>query len=132
MAQLLQAIVEFGPRLKRTPAARLDDVTEWMAGRTGLLASQVRMVLEEEHACILFHSCRGTAVILPGIGTFAPSVRRDGRLRIGYRAAPALNRSINAPRAYHGALVNARNVGLDDAAYRALWDAHHPDDPLEL
>jgi hypothetical protein len=39
---------------------------------------------------------------------------------------------INKPGRYSGRLINEQNIGLDDAGYKVLWDADHPDDPLEL
>jgi hypothetical protein len=31
-----------------------------------------------------------------------------------------------------GRIVNRKHIGLDNAGYKALWDADHPEDPLEI
>jgi len=33
---------------------------------------------------------------------------------------------------YHGEIVNRERIGLSNEEYKALWDADHPDDPLEI
>ncbi|MEO8083145.1 MAG: hypothetical protein ABI780_04930 [Ardenticatenales bacterium] len=33
---------------------------------------------------------------------------------------------------HHAQTVNRGNKGVGDAGCKALWDADHPDDPLEL
>jgi hypothetical protein len=48
------------------------------------------------------------------------------------QAIMALKNGINAPDAFSGQLRNKQNVGLDNDGYKALWDAEHPGDPLEI
>jgi hypothetical protein len=51
---------------------------------------------------------------------------------VRFRADGELKRQLNAPGAFTGEIVNRVNIGLDDAEYKALWDAEHPDDPLDV
>ena len=69
---------------------------------------------------------------LPGVGTFTPSVTREGKYRTTYCADTALNKALNAPDAYLGNIKNKQNIGLTNAELKALWDAEHPTDPLVL
>ncbi len=48
------------------------------------------------------------------------------------RADMDLKRGINAPDAYTGEVANKSRIGLDNDGYKELWDADHPDDPLEV
>ena len=43
-----------------------------------------------------------------------------------------MKKSINAPDAYTGRMANKSRIGLDNAGYKELWDADHPDDPLDV
>lgn len=132
MATLIEAFVAYGPKLKRKPTVRLDDLSERLADTTGLRPSQVMMVLLELKASLLHYNRRGAALELPGIGTFAPVVKGDGHLRILYRPDRSLIGALDNPQTYLGEIANRGNVGLTPEDFKVLWDAEHPDDPLEL
>lgn len=132
MAKLVQAVQRYGPRLVANRAARLDEVAEWLAGRSGLTRGQVLIVLMEMSAAVSYFNRGGSAVKLPGLGLFTPIIRGNGQLRIGYRPDPALKREMNADSAYRGDMRNRENIGLDAAGFKALWDAEFPGDPVDL
>jgi nucleoid DNA-binding protein len=132
MARIMQAVSAYGPKLQLNPTAQLSQVADWMAMRTGLNKSEVMMVLQELSEAVLYFNGQGTPVKLPGVGTFSPSVDRSGKFKINLRADVALKNGINAPGAYSGQVRNRDRIGLDNAGYKALWDADHPDDPLDV
>lgn len=74
----------------------------------------------------------GVPLKLEGVGIFTPSIDRNGNIRNNFRADVRLKRRSNAPDAYRGKIINKEHIGLDDAGYKALWDADHPDDPVEV
>lgn len=132
MARIVQAVSAYGPKLELNTTAQLEQVANWMAMRTGLNKSEVMMVLQEMNEAILYFNNQGTSVKLPGVGTFGPSISREGKFRINFRTDTGLKKSINAPGAYTGRMANKSRIGLDNAAYKELWDADHPDDPLDV
>ena len=132
MATLLQAIQAYGPKLTLNQTAGLDKIVEWMSSRTGLNKSEVMMVLQELSEGILFFNRQGTPVKLPGVGTFTPSINRKGTYKVNFRADQALKKGMNAPGAYDGRMQNRGNIGLSNEELKALWDADHPDDPLQF
>lgn len=132
MAKLVQAVVRYGPKVVRPRALRDHELAEWMAGRTGLTRAQVAAVLYELSAAISFFNRAGMTLRLAGVGTFRPTVRNSGRMRIRYNMAPELRREINATGAFAGEIANRENIGVDPAGYKALWDAEFPDDPVVL
>ena len=132
MARIMQAVRDYGPKVKLNPTAQLEQVADWMAMRTGLNKSEVMMVLQEANEAILYFNAQGTPVKLPGVGTFTPSVSREGTFKINLRADAGLKKRLNAPDAYTGTLLNKNRIGLDNAGYKELWDADHPDDPLDI
>jgi hypothetical protein len=69
MAKLLQAIVQYGPKLEHTKTAQLEQLAEFMAMRTGLNKSEVMMVLQEQSEAIVHFGKNGTPVKFPGVGT---------------------------------------------------------------
>lgn len=132
MARIMQAVRDYGPKVKVNPTAQLEQVADWMAMRTGLNKSEVMMVLQEANEAILYFNSQGTPVKLPGVGTFTPSISREGTFKINLRTDMGLKKRLNAPDAYTGTLLNKNRIGLDNAGYKELWDADHPDDPLDV
>jgi len=84
MAKLLQAVTQFGPKLELQPTAQLDKLSEWMAMRTGLNKSEAMMVFQESSEAILNFCKDGKPVKIPGVGTFTPSLDRNGEVSIGH------------------------------------------------
>ena len=132
MARIMQAVRDYGPKVELNPTAQLKQVADWMAMRTGLNKSEVQMVLQEANEAILYFNAQGTPVKLPGVGTFTPSVSREGTFKINFRADAELKKRINAGDAYSGQITNKNRIGLDNAGYKELWDADHADDPLDV
>jgi len=132
MATLFQAIAIHGPRLTYNPTIELDDVARWLSLRTGTPVYPIALTLHELGAALHHFSRTGTPIRIPGIGRLRPTMDRSGTIRLNGAADPAVVRALNAPGAYTAPIVNAANIGLDDAGYKRLWDVGHPDDPLKL
>jgi len=132
MATLIEVLATHGPRLMYNRTLEVDQIAEWLASRSGLPAAQTEMVLKELRAAAIYFCRTGTPVRLPGIGRIRVSLGRNGTYRINITPDPVLRKAMNAPGTYTGPIRNAVNIGLDNAGYKALWDAEHPDDPLEL
>ncbi len=128
----MRAVRDYGPKVDLNPTAQLGQVADWMAMRTGLNKSEVMMVLQETNDAVLYFNSQGTPIKLPGVGTFTPSVDREGTFKINFRADMDLKKRINAGGAYTGTVLNKNRIGLDNAGYKELWDADHADDPLEI
>ena len=90
------------------------------------------MVLAELHDTILFFNRQGRAVKLPDIGTFSPGMDRQGNLRTNFQAAVRLKKQMSDRDKYWGRILNKSRIGWSDEAYKALWDAENPDDPLAV
>jgi HU domain fused to wHTH, Ig, or Glycine-rich motif len=132
MANLIQAIQKFGPKLRLNNLVAQNDLAEWIAMRTGQTPGEVALMLLELAAAVLYFNRRGTPVKLAGLGVFSPTISRNGKYRIKVRTDPALVKGINADAAFNGRVLNRDAIGLDNAGFKALWDAEHPDDPLEI
>jgi nucleoid DNA-binding protein len=132
VAKIVEAVRDYGPKLELKPTAHLQQIADWMAMRTGLNKSEVMMVLQETNEAIRYFTSQGAPVKLPGIGTFTPSIDREGTFKINFRADVTLKQQLNTPEAYTGKLLNKSRIGLDNAGYKALWDVDHADNPLEV
>jgi hypothetical protein len=59
-------------------------------------------------------------------------VDRNGEFSVNFRADTALKSGINMPNGYRGDMKNKANIAMDNQRLKELWDAEHPNDPLEL
>jgi hypothetical protein len=133
MARLIQALREYGPKLELGPTADTQDVLEWIVAHNRFLhKSTLHVALMEIVEALLHFNSQGVPVKLEGLGTFTPTIDRDGAIRHSYRADVEIKQRSNAAGAYTGRIANREHIGLDNAGYKALWDADHPDDPLEI
>jgi len=132
MAKIMEAANEFGLKLELEPTAHLDQVAEWTAACIGSNKDEVLIALQEESDVILNFCKKGTPVKIPGVGTFIPSMNRSGELSINFRAETAQKNGMNIRKVYTGELKNRANAGITSDQLKALWDAAHPNDPLEI
>lgn len=132
MAKILQAVNLFGPKLELKTTAQLDVVAEWMAMRTGLNTSEVMMVFQEMSDALLHFNKDGVPVKIPGVGTFTPSINRNGEFSVNFRADMALKNGINSPNAVRAVIRNKNRIGISNEAYKELWDTEFPEDPLVI
>jgi hypothetical protein len=131
MAKLIQALRMLGPQIKHNHTVQQEQITSLLASRTSLNKSEINMMIEELAEAILYFNAQGTPVKLNRIGTFSPTIDRNGAYKIKIRPDRALWKSINRADEFSGEVQHRRNIGLDNSGYKAQWDALHPDDPLE-
>ena len=81
---------------------------------------------------LLYYNHDGRTVEIPGIGSFQPLIQGDGRIRVSFRPAAAYLNALDNLKRFEGEIANAENVGLSPQGYKALWDAEHPEDPMEM
>ncbi len=132
MAKLIEAISAYGPRLDLNKTAQMAQVADYIASRTGVNKSEISMVLQELNEAIVFFGKLGTPIKLPDVGTFTPSVNRDGKFKIGLRADTSLKNALNAVGAYQGRMKNKENIGKSNAEFKVMWDTEHPTNLLDL
>ncbi len=132
MAYLIAALKSLGPQLVYGRTIELEELAEWTANRSGLTAEEVERVLKAVRSAVV-HYCRGGAAVrLPGMGRIRPTMDRQGRVRTRIVPDPELDRALGNRGAYRGEILNRANMGLSDEELKLLWDAEHPDDPLNL
>ena len=88
-------------------------------------------VLMELHEGIKFFTLEGNSVKISGLGTFSPSVNLGGRFRVNCRLDVGIGKAINVVGAFKGSVLNRDNTGLTSDDLVELWNAEHPDDPVE-
>jgi hypothetical protein len=130
MAKWIQAVKAFAPRLKLGHTFKTPEVTEMIARRTSLNAGEIRNVLCELNATILFCARMGSPVKLDELGTFTPTMALDGSLHIVFRPDVNLERGFNHPDAFNGEVHNRENIGKTSEELKTLWNDAHPNDKI--
>ena len=132
MAKLIQAVRRYGPRIELNQTVQINELAEWISGRTGLNKSELVMTLLELNEAIAYFSRRGTPLKLPDVGTFAPSITLSGVIKVKFRPDSSLRKVVSSSDAFVGRIRNQGNIGLTSEQLKTLWDADFPDDPLQL
>ena len=130
MANQIKAIHALRPRIKMGPTVQMNELTEFMAGRTGLSKGSIRLVLAELQEAIVFYAQQGRGVKLEGLGTYLPNVRLNGEVNIQHRQSPEFKRALNQER-FAGTIINRKHMGKTPAQLLALWNELHPEDVVE-
>lgn len=132
MAKPIQAITQYRPRVAQSRIIEIDELTQRLASGSLVTRGVARVVLEDLSDEIRLALRTGAQVRLPGIGLFRTTIRLDGTMRTGVLVDPTLRANLTSVEDFSGKITRRENVGLDLAALKLMWDAEHPEDPLEL
>jgi hypothetical protein len=130
MASLIQAIKALGPRIKLQRTMTNDQVVQLITQRTGYSQGEYMGLLSEIVDLIVECAQYGRAIRFDMLGTFTPSITRDGDIVLRFRPAPRLKHRLGDHRTFKGTIVNRRNIGLDNAAITQQWNELHPENPV--
>ena len=132
MASRIRAIQEYRPRIILNQIVELDELAEYIKRGTALNKGEIINVLTELSEAVSFYALQGTPVRLPGLAIYTPTRGLDAEIRIGHRTDRRLHDRLNAKGASKFKLVNAGNAGLSGDELVEMWNAEHPDDPVEI
>jgi hypothetical protein len=132
MASIMTAVVAYRPRIKLARTLSTEDVALQMEARTALNAGEIFNVLYEFNSMLRISVLKGHSVSLRKVGIFRPTLRLDGSYRIAVLIDPDLRRTLNAPGAFGGEIINRENIGKSQAQLVALWNQYHPEDAVEI
>ena len=131
MAKKITAIRRYKPEIKRGRTLQMPDVIRDMTRSTGLSQGEVLHVVYQLQEAILTANHAGQAVKIAGLGIFTPVIRMDGSLDMLFRPDVEMLRQLNDPTKFHAKILNKSNIGRSSEELIALWNADHPDDPVE-
>ena len=131
MAKRIEAINAYRPRIALQPTAQMDQLISYIADRTGLNEGEVSIVLKEMRDAVIFFNRQGQGVKLEGLGTYLPKINLNGKFSVSHRLDRDIANALNAPGAFTGDIANRENIGKTSDELVAMWNAEHPDDPIE-
>lgn len=131
MASKIEAIGAYRPKIALNPSAKLPQVVEFIAMRTGANKGTVQMILAELHDAVVFFNLQGTPVKIDGLGTYAPTIDLGGEFDCAHRTDADILKALNVPGAFTGVIENRENIGKTTDDLVALWNRDHPSDPVQ-
>ncbi len=132
MAKLITAINAYRPRIDYSSTIGTDVLAEHISRRTALNPGSIWLMLHELHDAIDFFPSSGFSLRLERVGMFRPIISTNGSFGVSFRLHNSLRGKFKAPGYFKGRIINRQNIGLTKEEYIALWNADHPDDPIEI
>lgn len=116
----LKDIQPFLPRMELGKTTTKTEIVDHIKERTGLHKSDVVAMLAEIEDTLLHFLKMGRSVKLEGIGTFSPSIKLDGKIKVNLRLNRRLGDRLNMAGEYSGEIKNRENIGKTMADLEAL------------
>lgn len=129
MAKYIQAVASLGPRIELMKAASPDYYMQMITRRSTLSTGVVKNVQESEVEILIDLLKEGRSVH-SGIAIFTPGIDNEGYFKVNVRVNKRILSALNARNAFTGKINNSENIGLSREQYIALWNQHHPEDPI--
>jgi hypothetical protein len=129
MAQYIQAIATYAPRIDLLEAADSTLFMEKITRRTTLSAGVVRNVQESEVETLI-ELLTEARPVHSGVAIFTPSIDVQGCIKVSVRVDKRILSALNSPDAFADRIKNSANIGLTREQYIALWNENHPEDPI--
>lgn len=130
MAKMIQAINAYRPRIARGGVADEKQYMNSVTDRTTLSSGVVKNVQESRKASLIKLLLAGSSVHTGG-AIYSVSIGLDGKRAVKVRPDPEIVAAVNMPGTFRGKIINADNIGKSSSELADMWDAQHPDDPIE-
>ena len=127
MAQLIQAIATYGPKIELMDAADPRRFMELITQRTTLSTGVVKKVQESEVETLTGLLKEGRPVPT-GIAILTPTIDGQGNMSISVRVDKRITSALNT--SFTGKVNNSANIGMAREEYIALWNKDHPEDMI--
>ena len=131
MASEMKAIQALSARVKLTPPTGINEVADYITGRTGIVRSVIESVLQELQGGIVHYAVRGHPVKLPWLGIFKGKFNKDGSRRIICKLDKSMDKAFNDEE-YTGHITNRDMIGKSKEEIIQRWNLEHPDDPVKV
>ena len=130
MTKRINAIKSFMPQIELNKTVQIDELANYISRGTNLSPGEIKYVIDELAAALLFFASSGQPVKLDSLGTFTPVIRLNGDFTLNVRVDRELVRGLNAPGAFTGRLRNSANIGLSSDDLVEQWNRSNASDPV--
>jgi hypothetical protein len=131
MANLIQAIAAYGPKIDLMSAIESERFMESVIHRSTISSGVVINVQESEVEALINFLQEGRPVHT-GIAISTPAIDLQGNIKVNVRVDKRLITALNTPGAFKGKVRNKANIGKTPQDLAAKWDEDHPNDLVVL
>lgn len=130
MANRMQAIAAYCPRVKLIKRANFKEVVQMIAHRCTLGEGEVLNALKELRDTVTYLCKIGRSASIEGLGTYAPTISLDGSFGVSHKLHPDIKYELNKPFVFTGDIDNRDMIGKTVDELIARWNLEHPEDPI--
>ncbi len=131
MAAQISALNHYRPQIEYGETAEWREVAEFLESSSTLSKIDIIGVLTGLQDAVLYFNRQGRGVKLEGLGTYLPNINYQGEIDAAHRLDRRLKRGLNNG-SFSGKIRNKKNIGKTVEEVIALWNAEHPDDPVQV
>lgn len=132
MAEVIEAIRAYTPRVVQGDMVEIEDIVQFIQGRSSLNGGAVMNMLWEFREAVIFFALHGQPVRLKGLGVFSPRMDKDGVVGLNFRPDKWLKSELNVKRKFKGKMVNRGMMGKSVEEMIERWNQDHPDDQIKI
>lgn len=132
MAEEVKAIRAYTPRVVQGNMVEIEDVADYIEGRSSLNGGAVVNTLWEFRKALTVFALSGRPVRLKGLGIFSPRMDKDGVVGLNFRMDPWLKSELNVMGKFKGEVVNRDMLGKSAVEMIERWNEEHPDDKIKV
>jgi len=132
MAEEVKAIRAYTPRVVQGNMVEIEDVADYIEGRSSLNGGAVVNTLWELRKALTVFALSGRPVRLKGLGIFSPRMDKDGVVGLNFRLDPWLKSELNVKGKFKGEVVNRDMLGKSAVEMIERWNEEYPDDKINV
>lgn len=131
MAHVMKAIQAYSPRVTIPRMVHIDEIVNYIADRTGLNTGTILYVMMELRDTLFNYTKVGYSVKMPGLGSFAPTIDKQGTLGINHKPDKWLLDRLNNAGQFIGDIRNNDMIGKSIDDFIERWNEEHPGDKVK-
>jgi len=131
MAEEVKAIRAYTPRVVQGDLVEIEDIADYIEGRTSFNGGAVVNMLWEFRKALTVFALSGRPVRLKGLGIFSPRIDKDGVVSLNLRVDPWLKSELNVKGRFKGRVENRDMLGKSVDEMIERWNGEHPDDKIK-
>ena len=131
MAEKINAIQAYTPRIVMKQKINTDELVAWMTRKSKWKKGMIISLFYLFQDALIFYLNNGYYLKMEGIGTFSPTITKEGLLNVGFLPDIEIKDNLNKTGNFNGKIKNKKMIGktLKDLVKR--WNKEHPDDPIK-
>ena len=131
MAKRIEAITAYRPRIQLEYTVGPNRFLRQLRAVRNIHQGTAVQVLMGLQDVLMFLLLTGTPARVPFLGTFTPTIKADGTIKVTVRLERTYEQKLNPYTIFQGRIENRRLIGQSTEEWVQRWNKEHPEDPIE-